>query len=303
MKQNFGLMSRSETEQNGRKRVSIFLESVAGGLRPLLKNWSGMVGLSLTLAMVGIGVAAPVIAPRHYAQTDLPNRLEPPSLVNLFGTDELGRDVFSRVVYGAQIAIWIGLVVVGIEAAIGVSLGLIAGYYGKASDRFISALSDVIWALPPIVLALAVVTIIGPGLTQVVSAVAVVSWPPFSRVTRAKIQSLRNREFVVAAKSIGENDANMILRYLLPNVVPSLVILSTLTLPSAILSTTALSFLGFGAQPPSPDWGYMISKGMVYMVMAPWITTFPGIFLVLLCLGLNLLGDGLRDVLDPRLKI
>lgn len=180
---------------------------------------------------------------------------------------------------------------------------MIAGYWEGWVDRVVSFLSDSIWALPPIVLALGVVTVIGPGITQVVTAIAIVSWPPFTRVSRAKVLSIKNREFVVAAKAMGESDVSVILRYIIPNIVPSILVLSTLTLPTAILSTTALSFLGFGAQPPTPDWGDMIARGMGYLQIAPWISTFPGIFLVLTSMGFNLLGDGLRDLIDPRLRI
>ena len=153
------------------------------------------------------------------------------------------------------------------------------------------------------VLALGIVIIIGPGLLNVVAAIAIVSWPPFTRITRAKVQSLVNREFILAARAIGENNFNIIVRYILPNVLSPIIVLATLTIPSAILSTTALSFLGFGAQPPTPDWGAMLAEGRDKMIYAPWITTFPGIFIVITALGFNLLGDGLRDMLDPKLKI
>ena len=205
--------------------------------------------------------------------------------------------------YGTSIDLWVGFVVVLTEALIGVSLGIIAGYYGGPVDKAISAIADMIWALPGIVLALAIVVVIGPGLTQVVIALALVSWPVFTRVIRAKVQSLASREFVLAAKAIGESDLSIILRYLLPNVVPTIMVLATLTLPSAILSATALSFLGFGAQPPSPEWGAMLSDAADQLAIAPWAATFPGLFIVITCLGFNMLGDGLRDLLDPKLKV
>jgi len=272
-------------------------------VKPILQNKYSRVGFFIILFIVALAIGAPVIAPRHYAEVDPQNRLKPPSLQHLFGTDELGRDVFSRVVYGARIALWVGMLVVFIEAAIGVTLGMLAGYYGGKVDKVISAVTDMVWAFPPLVLALGVVTLIGPGLVNVVTAVAIVSWPTFTRIVRAKVQSLVNREFVLAARAIGESDLNIMLRYLLPNVVPTIIVIAALSIPSAILSTTALSFLGFGAQPPTPDWGAMVSNGMPQLPRAPWVSSFPGIFIVITCLGFNLLGDGLRDILDPKLKV
>jgi len=272
-------------------------------VEPILQNKYSRVGFFIILFIVALAIGAPVIAPKHYAEVDPQNRLQPPSLQHLFGTDELGRDVFSRVVYGARIALWVGMLVVFIEAAIGVTLGVLAGYYGGKVDKVISAVTDMVWAFPPLVLALGVVTLIGPGLVNVVTAVAIVSWPTFTRIVRAKVQSLVNREFVLAARAIGESDLNIMLRYLLPNVIPTIIVIAALSIPSAILSTTALSFLGFGAQPPTPDWGAMVSNGMPQLPRAPWVSSFPGIFIVITCLGFNLLGDGLRDILDPKLKV
>ncbi|MEM3622843.1 MAG: ABC transporter permease [Candidatus Bathyarchaeia archaeon] len=261
------------------------------------------IGLCIVLGITILAIFAPIIAPKHYAEIDVPNRLQPPSFAHLFGTDALGRDIFSRVVYGAQIALWVGLLVVLVEASIGISLGVIAGYFNGKIDKIISALADMVWSFPTVVLALGVVMVLGPGITQVVIAIAVTSWPGFTRITRAKVQSMINREFVLAARSIGESDLNIMLRYLLPNIMSTILVLATLTLPSAIISTTALSFLGFGAQPPTPDWGAMLSEGASQLMIAPWVATFPGIFIVITALGFNLLGDGLRDLLDPKLKI
>ena len=272
-------------------------------MRKLWSHWGARIGLMISLFILIIALSADFVAPRHYAQIDLAHRLEPPSLSFPLGTDELGRCVLSRVIHGSRIALMVGILVVLIEALIGVTLGVAAGYWEGRIDRVISFLSDAIWALPPIVLALGVVTVIGPGITQVVTAIAMVSWPPFTRVSRAKTLSMKNREFVIAAKAMGESDISIILRYIIPNIAPSILVLSTLTLPTAILSTTALSFLGFGAQPPTPDWGDMIARGMGFLQIAPWISTFPGIFLVLTSMGFNLLGDGLRDLIDPRLRI
>ena len=269
----------------------------------LLQYRTSFAGLLIVVGIAVVAVGAPVIATRGYAETDPVNRLLPPSARYLFGTDVLGRDLFSRIVHGARIALWVGLLVTFIEAGIGVTLGIISGYYSGIVDKLISAVTDMVWAFPPVVLALAVVTMIGPGLTQVVVAIAATSWPAFTRISRAKVQSLVNREFVLAARAIGESNSNIMARYLLPNLMPSILVVSTLTLPAAILYTTALSFLGFGAQPPTPDWGAILSEGAAQLVIAPWIATFPGVFIVITALGFNLLGDGLRDLLDPKLRI
>jgi peptide/nickel transport system permease protein len=165
------------------------------------------------------------------------------------------------------------------------------GYYNGKIDKLISAVTDRVWSFPTIVLALGVVMVLGPGITQVIVAIAITSWPGFTRVIRAKVQSMVNWEFVLAARSIGESDSNIILRYLLPNIIPTILVLATITLPSAIISTTALSFPGFGAQPPTPDWGAMLSEGASLLMKAPWVATFPGIFIVITALGFNLLGE------------
>ncbi len=279
------------------------LKSFKETLLRLLQHRTSFAGLLIVLTIVVLAIGASVIAPRGYAETDPVNRLLPPSGQYFFGTDVLGRDLFSRIVYGARIALWVGLLVTFIEALMGVTLGIAAGYYSGIVDKAISAVTDMVWAFPPVVLALGVVTVIGPGLTQVVVAIAATSWPAFTRICRAKVQSLVNREFVLAARAIGETDSSIMARYLLPNLMPSILVVSTLVLPSAILYTTALSFLGFGAQPPTPDWGAILADGAAQLRIAPWIATFPGVFIVITALGFNLLGDGLRDILDPKLRI
>lgn len=279
------------------------LKRVREKLSLLVHYKTSCIGLLIVLGIVVIAAGAPVIAPEGYAVIDTVNKLRPPSLQYPFGTDTLGRAVLSRVVYGAQIALWVGVLCVLVEISIGVPLGIIAGYYGGRIDKTISAITDMTWSLPDIVLALGVVTIVGGGLNQVVMACALVMWPIFTRIIRAKVQSLVNREFILAARAIGESDLNIMLRYLLPNIASSIIVIMTLTLPRAIVSTTALSFLGFGAQPPTPDWGAMLSSGAAQLMTAPWIATFPGILIVITCLGFNLLGDGLRDLLDPKLKV
>ncbi|MEM2020680.1 MAG: ABC transporter permease [Zestosphaera sp.] len=284
-----------------RRRAYSFYRSEA--VKLLIRHRRGVVGLVLLMIIAFMALTADIIAPRRFDEINTTLRLQPPSLRHLFGTDHLGRDVFSRVIYGARIALWVGMLVVLIEAGIGVTLGLISGYYSGFLDKVISAFTDMLWAFPPIILALAIVTILGPGLTNVVIAVAVVSWAPYTRIVRAKTQSLVSREFVMAARAIGESDLSIMFRYILPNTLVSIIVLATLTIPSAILYTTALSFLGFGAQPPTPDWGAMLNEGKDYIFSAPWNSVFPGFFITLTALSFNLLGDALRDVLDPKLRL
>ena len=269
----------------------------------LRRHKPAMIGLGITIFIIVVAIFAPLIAPNDFALQNLDRRVEFPSGDYLFGTDHLGRDVFSRLIYGSRIAIMVGLVVVVIEAGIGITLGLIAGYFGGRVDAIISGITDTVWSFPPMVLALGIVAVIGPGLFNVVTAIAVVSWAPFARITRAKVQSVKEMEYVEAGRAIGESDFSLVVRYILPNIVASNLILATLTMPSALLTASSLSFLGFGAQPPTPDWGAILSEGREYLRSAPWISTFPGLAILFTVLGFNFLGDGLRDAFDPRLKL
>jgi peptide/nickel transport system permease protein len=272
-------------------------------MRRLRRHKPAMIGLGITMVIIIVAIFAPLIAPYGFASQDLDIKVMGPSGAHPFGTDHLGRDVFSRVIYGSRIAIMVGLVVVAIEAGIGITLGLIAGYFGGRIDAFISGLTDTVWSFPPMILALGIVAVIGPGLFNVITAIAVVSWAPFARITRAKVQSIKEMEYVEAGHSIGESDFSLLVHYILPNIIATNLVLITLTMPSALLTSSALSFLGFGAQPPTPDWGAILSEGREYLRSAPWISTFPGLAILFTVLGFNFLGDGLRDAFDPRLKL
>lgn len=272
-------------------------------LKEGLKNKVFMVGLVIFLSVFFAALFADAIALHPYDEVNVSSALKTPQPQYPFGTDQYGRCIFSRVIYGARIALSVGLVVVVVESIIGVTLGLLAGYYGRWMDRVVMFITDLTWALPPLVMALAIVTMLGPSLINVVISIAVVSWAQFARIVRAKTQALKNMPFVEAARAFGEGDFNIIVRYILPNVLSPIIVLSTLALPQAILSTTSLGFLGLGAQPPSPDWGLILSEGKNYIRQAPWISIFPGLAIVYTVLGFNLLGEGLRDLLDPRLKV
>lgn len=260
------------------------------------------IGTVITLGILTIAVFANFIAPHHFSETDMSRSLSAPSRHFLFGTDQYGRCIFSRVVYGSQIALRVGLLVIIFETCIGAVLGLIAGFYGKWMDKIIMFLTDLTWAIPGLIIALTIVTILGPSLDNVVIALALVSWPQLARVVRSKTLTIKDLAFVEAARAFGESDCNIIFRYILPNVLSSIIVIASLSMPSAILSTSALSFLGLGAQPPAPDWGMILSDGTNYMKSAPWISIFPGMALMVCVMGFNFLGDGLRDLLDPRTK-
>ena len=225
-----------------------------------------------------------------------------PSQSHWFGTDELGRDVLSRVIYGTRITLKVAVLGASLELIIGVVVGLSCGYFGGAIDHVFTFLTDLTWCIPGTILALAVVTLIGKSLTNSVIAIAMVCWASYARPIRAKTMSLKTMAFVETGKAFGESSAALMFRYILPNVIPSLIVMVSTTLPGTILSTTTLSFLGMGSQAPSPDWGLNLSKGMDFIGSAPWLSIFPGIALVYTVLGFSLLGEGIRDILDPHLK-
>lgn len=268
--------------------------------KKFIRHTPALFGLALILFLVLTAMLAPVIAPYEFDAQDLMQIRQKPSADHLFGTDKYGRDVFSRVVYGSRIALQVAFIVVGIELLVGVTLGMLAGYFGGWVDALISGLTDMVWAFPPLILALGIIAAIGSGLVNVMIALAITSWAPFARVTRAKVLSMKEREFVEAGIAIGETHWNILRRYLLPTVIAPNLVLATLTIPAAILTTSALSFLGFGAQPPSPDWGAILNEGREFLRDAWWISTFPGLAILLTALAFNFLGDGLRDVLDPK---
>lgn len=272
-------------------------------LKQFLRNRNLVIGSVMVLFVVLVALLAPVIAPYPYNQPHLQDKLQPPSSTYWFGTDEFGRDMLSRVIYGAQPALRVAVLAMIIEMGIGITLGLIAGYYGGTADRIISFVGDLTWCVPPIVLSMAVITMIGKGLDNVVLAIAMVSWAQYTRVVRAKTQSLRTMAFVETAVAFNESDLSIMFRYILPNIIPSVIVLASLSIPQTIMSTTSLSFLGLGAQPPSPDWGLALSASFSYITTAPWLAIFPGLALVFTVFGFNLLGEGLRDWLDPRMKV
>ena len=266
------------------------------------KNKNFMIGFVILLSVILIAIFADFIAPYDYAQQNVGDRFEKPSGDFWFGTDELGRDMFSRVVYGSRIALWVAFLGGSLQLVIGVAVGLACGFFGKWVDRVLSFMTDLTWCIPGTILALAVVTLIGKGLTNTVIAISLVAWASYARTVRAQTLSLNNMAFVETGKAFGESNFSLMVRYILPNIIPSLIVMVSLNLPGTIMSTTTLSFLGLGSQPPSPDWGLAISKGIENISRAPWLSIFPGLALVYTTFGFNLLGEGLRDLLDPHMK-
>ncbi len=270
--------------------------------RMCVRNRSLLIGSIMILIVVLAAIFADVVAPYEYDHADMSKKLLMPCKNFLFGTDDFGRDVFSRVIYGSRIALRVALLAAAIEIVLGVTIGVLAGYYGGTVDRILSFFADLTWSMPPIIMSMAVITVLGKGLDNVIIAIAVVSWAQYARVVRAKTQALKNMAFVETAMAFNESNAAIMLRYILPNIVPSIIVLASLSIPATITSTTALSFLGLGAQPPSPDWGLALSDSMNNISTAPWLAVYPGFALVFTVFGFNLFGEGLRDILDPRLK-
>lgn len=262
-------------------------------------------GVSIVLLLVVVALLAPWIAPYPedaLGATRIKDKFRPPSLSHLFGTDELGRDILSRVVYGARISLGIGTLAIGLALTIGVPLGVIAGYVGGTVDEVIMRVVDVFLSFPPLLLALAISAMLGPTLTNVMIAIAIAWWPWYTRLLRSEAVSIRERDYVQAAKAMGASWERIVFKHVLPNGITPIIIQASMDFGSIILTSASLSFLGLGAQPPTPEWGLMVSVGRTYFLTYWWIVTFPGLTIFLTVLGFNLVGDGLREILDPKLR-
>jgi len=268
----------------------------------LRRNKMAMAGLVILGLLVVVAILAPVIAPYTYDYQQLGNRLQGPSAAHWFGTDSLGRDIFSRIVYGSRVSLQIGLISIGIATFIGGLLGAIAGYYGGHLDTAIMRVMDVLLAIPGILLAISIVAALNPSLTNLMIAVGISAIPIEARVIRSSVMMVRDQEFVEAAKAVGTSDLRIIFKHILPNAMAQIIVQATLGVAGAILAAAGLSFIGLGIQPPSPEWGAMLSEGRQHMRDHWHITTFPGLAIMITIFALNLLGDGLRDALDPKLK-
>lgn len=273
---------------------------IALALRSFAHHRSGMVGLLIILVMAGVALAAPILAPYDPLEMHAEARFSPPSLTYPMGTDEFGRDILSRIIYGSRIAFGVGLTSVGIATIIGVTTGLIAGYAEGAFDAVIMRFFDAVLAFPAILLAIIILAVLGPGALNAILAIAIVNIPAFARLARANMLVEKNKDYVDAAKAIGSKPTRIVFRNIFPNTVSTILVLITVSVASAVLLESALSFLGLGTPLPAPSWGSMLSIGRGYLYMAPWYGIFPGLAIALLVMGFYLLGDGLRDALDPR---
>jgi len=278
-------------------------------LRELFRNRAALIGLVILLGVAGSALFAATIAPFDPIVQEITLRLKPPGWsppggrIYLLGTDHLGRDILSRLIFGARISLIIGLSAVTVAGTLGTLIGLVAGYRGGRVDDFCMRLTDTMLAMPFILLALAVIAVLGPSLRNIILVLGITSWVSYARIVRAEVLTLRTREFVAAAKALGGKGSRVVFRHLLPNVLTPVIVIATLEVARMIILESALSFLGLGVQPPTPTWGGMLADGRAYLSTAWWLATFPGLSIMLTVLGINLLGDWLRDVLDPRLQV
>ena len=289
-----------------KKEVSPVREKAVGpwleGWRSFKKSKVSLVGAGIVIFFILLAVIGPFIAPQGINEQDLTKRLLAPSADHWFGTDDFGRDIFSRIIHGARISLWVGFFSVILSVIIGSLLGIIAGYYGKWIDTIISRIFDIMLAFPSMLLAIAVVSVLGPSLQNALIAIAIINVPNFGRLIRSKVLSVKEEEYIVAAKAIGMRDARILFSHILPNSITPIIVQGTLAIATAIIEAAALGFLGLGAQAPAPEWGKMLADARKFLLNAPWTMIFPGLAIMLTVLGFNLMGDGLRDALDPKMK-
>jgi len=271
--------------------------------RRLRRNRMAMIGLGIVAGLILVGLLANVLAPYDPYSIDLQNRLQPPSRAHLFGTDDFGRDILSRTLYGARISLEVGILSRSVALSLGILLGVLAGYFGGKLDMTIMRLTDVMFAFPALLFLIGITAALGPGLTTLFLAIGLVGWAPMARLMRAQVLATKENDYITAARAIGLNTGRIVGRHLFPNCLAPVIISFSMGMAAAIMAEASLSFIGLGAQPPTPSWGSMISLGREYLRTAPWVTVYPGIAIGLTVLGFNLLGDGLRDALDPKMKV
>jgi peptide/nickel transport system permease protein len=260
------------------------------------------IGAAIVLVAVLAAAFAPLVAPFDPSDQYLALRLEGPTGLHWFGLDELGRDIFARVLFGARISLLVGIVVVGVSSTVGIVFGSIAGYFGGRIDEAISRVMDILLAFPGLLLAIAMVAVLGPSLTNVILALSLIGWVGYARLVRGQVLRAREFEYVQAARALGATTPRILTRHIVPTALPAVTVQATLGMGGAILAEASLSFLGLGVQPPTPSWGTMLSYGKAHLLEAPHLTVFPGLAIAVLVLGFNFLGDGLRDALDPASK-
>lgn len=308
-------MNRSAQSRNGtdysEPQVELTLKNarIAGAgnrhelLSRFLMNRSAIFGSVIIGMLCIIALLAPVIALHPYAKQNLLQSLNPPLTASYpLGTDEFGRDVYSRLVWGSQVSLKVGVIVTGVSMVIGVFLGCISGFYGGTVDLLLSSFMDLVWGFPLILVALLLVTVTGPGINGAMVATGLVAWAGFARIVRGEVLALRDRTFVLAARSLGAGNMRVIVRHIFPNIIGPILVMASFIMATAVVIEASLSFFGLGAQPPTPSWGSMLNDGRQYISRAWWLSVFPGVAIAVLVLGFNILGDGLRDVFDPRMR-
>ncbi|WP_203334742.1 ABC transporter permease [Planococcus beigongshangi] len=283
------------------------IQKVAG---PWKEAWRGfrkskvaVIGMGIVTFFILLAIFGPLFTPEGINEQKMDtHRFLPPSSEHWMGTDDFGRDIFSRVVYGARISLWVGFLAVVASVVVGSFLGILAGYYGRWVDTIISRIFDIMLAFPSILLAIAVVSVLGPSLRNALIAIAIINVPNFGRLIRSKVLSIKEDEYIMSAKAIGMKDNRILFSHILPNSMAPVIVQGTLAIATAIIEAAALGFLGLGASAPTPEWGKMLADSRAYLTNAPWTMIFPGAAIMLTVLGFNLMGDGLRDALDPRMK-
>ncbi len=270
--------------------------------KKLAKNKAAMAGAIIVFIFIILAILAPYIAPYDPIHIEMSKKLQTPSAEHWLGTDDKGRDILSRLLFGSRISLTVGILSTILGAFVGIILGVVSGYYGRWVDSLIMRICDVLLAFPGILLALAIVSVLGASTTNVIIAVAFFAVPTFARIVRGSTLSVKKLEYIDAIKAMGANDMRIIFKHILPNIVSPIIVQATLYIASAIITASALSFLGMGTQPPTPEWGTMLSQGRSYIAQAPHLTLFPGLVILLVVIGFNLFGDGLRDALDPKSK-
>ncbi|MGM0409425.1 MAG: oligopeptide ABC transporter permease [Bacillota bacterium] len=271
-------------------------------INQLKRNRRVKVALIILFIIITSALFAPYISPYDPMEMDLSASLEGPSRDHWLGTDKMGRDILSRIIYGSRVSLLVGIVAVGISGIIGVLLGSLAGYYGKWVDGLIMRIVDILLAFPSILLAISLVAVLGASIFNVMLAIGIVSWVSYARLIRGEFLSLKNKEFVSAAEALGAKTPKIIFKHMIPNAIAPVIVMATLGMAGAIITESSLSFLGLGVQPPTPSWGQMLSKGRAVIRQAWWVSTFPGIAIMITVLSFNILGDGLRDALDPNMN-
>jgi peptide/nickel transport system permease protein len=271
-------------------------------LRRLRRHRLAMIGGIIIATLVFLAIFGPYLTPYDPNAMDFTARFSPPSLVHPLGTDDFGRDTLSRILHGARVSLKVGIIAVSLAATVGTALGLVAGYAGRITDEIIMRAIDILFAFPAILLAIAIMAALGRGVGNAMIAIGIVYTPIFARITRGSVLTVREEDYIEAARALGAKDIHIMLRHILPNAIQPVIVETTLSLSFAILAEAALSFFGLGTQPPDPSWGRMLSEGRGYLHQSSWMSIFPGLAIMLTVMGFNFLGDGLRDALDPRLK-